>query len=146
MYCVMTSCSPGYAERMETMKGKSGWGVGIGLSILSFIIGLAGIMMLFGVGEGTNNAIKAFAAVSLPFALFAAFFSWLAPNARWAIAIVMVVPVTILGILGAWSGSVIILGTLWTILLTLLAANLGGWLRTRKAGGTTPPPTDPPAS
>ncbi len=127
------------------MQAKSSIGVGIGLSILSFVIGLAGIGILFGVGEGANNAIKAYAAVSLPFALFAAFFSWLAPNARWGIAIAMVVPIAILGILGAWSGGVIILGTIWTVLLTILAANLGGWLRTRKAGKTVPP-ENPPAS
>lgn len=128
------------------MQGKSSLGIGIGLSILSFIIGLAGVVMLFGVGEGANNAILAYAAVSFPFALFACFFSWLAPNARWGIGIAMLIPITILGILGAWSGSVILFGTFWTIILTLLGATLGAWLRTRKAEGLPPPPQDPPSS
>lgn len=38
----------------------------IGITILSLLIGLFGIALLIGVGEALNNAVAAFAAVSLP--------------------------------------------------------------------------------
>src|SRR3990172_7293095 len=59
------------------------------MSILALIIGLFGIVILIGVGEGTNNAIYAFIAVSLPFTLLAGFLSWLAPEAQWAVALIL---------------------------------------------------------
>lgn len=112
------------------MPGKTNTWIGVVLTILSFIIGLAGAVMLFLTGE-TNDAFLAFAVVSFPFMLFAGFFSWLAPYVRWRITIIMLVPITVLAILAELSGNALLLFTLMTILLTVLSASLGAWLKTR---------------
>lgn len=128
------------------MEGRSGKGIGIALSILSFIIGLGGIAMLIGVGEASNNTVTAFAVVSLIFALLAGFFAWLAPHASLVILICMSLPIAILGVSSAWSSRWMLPGAIWTVVLTLVGASLGAWLRSRKSDRQTPPPVDPPAS
>ena len=122
------------------MKEKTGLGAAIALSILALLIGLFGIAVLIGVGEGANNAIVAFAAVSFPFALLAGFFSFLAPRARWAIGIAMFAPVLIISIIGSWSSSVMLPGGIWTAALTCAGAYLGARLRLSRSGGQKPPP------
>ena len=122
------------------MSGKVGIVLGIGLTILAFIIGSFGIVVLIGVGEAANNTIAAFAAVSFPFALLAGFFAWIAPRARWAIAVALVVPITILSLMGAWSSAFMIPGALWTIGLTCAGAYLGGRLGSSRSHTQTEPP------
>lgn len=99
------------------------------MSILSLVIGLFGIAVLIGVGEGTNNAIYAFLAVSIPFALLAGFFSWLLPEAQWAVALVMPAPVASLCQMGASMGGIYLLGMIWTVACTIAGASLGTRLR-----------------
>jgi hypothetical protein len=111
------------------MLSSKGTIAGIVLTILAFVIGLIGIAALIVVGEAANNAITAFAAVSLPVALLAALFSWIAPQARWAIAVAMFAPVTVIAILGAWSGVVLLLGAIWTAALTCAGAYQGARAR-----------------
>ena len=128
------------------MQSKAGLGIGIALSILAFFIGLGGIVILIGVGEAANNTVIAFAAVSFPFALLAGFFSWIAPRAWWAISIAMFAPVAILAVLGSWSSSLLLLGAIWTIALTLASAYLGGRLRLRRSVTQRNPPSNPTSS
>ena len=128
------------------MNSKAGLGMGIALTILALLIGLFGIAILIGVGEGANNAIVAFAAVSFPFAILAGFFSWLAPRARWAIAIAISAPVALISFLGAWSGGGLLLGGIWTVALACAGAYLGARLRASRSGDQRTPPTDPPSS
>jgi len=118
------------------MQGTAGNAIGIGLTILALLIGLAGIAVLIGVGEAANNSIAAFAAVSFPFALLAGFFSWIAPRARWAIAIAMSAPVAVTGMMGSWSSSSLLLGAIWTVALTCAGATLGGRLKLSRSTGT----------
>lgn len=125
------------------MQRKSGLGIGIALSVLAFFIGLGGVFQLIGIAEGANNAVTAFAAVSIAFALLAGFLAWLAPSARWAIGITMSAPVVILAILGSWSGSVLLLGAVWTTALTCAGAYLGSRL---PLGKSVPPPPAPPSN
>ena len=54
----------------------------IALTLVALVIGAFGIVVFIGVGEALNNGIAAFAAVSIPFALLAAFLSWLSPRAQ----------------------------------------------------------------
>lgn len=122
------------------MKEKTGLGAAIAVSILAFLIGLFGIVVLISVGEGANNAIVAFAAVSFPFALLAGFLSWLAPRARWAIGIAMSTPIFIISVIGSWSSSVFLPGGIWTAALTFVGAYLGARLRLSRSGGQKPPP------
>jgi hypothetical protein len=121
------------AEWMKHMQSKTGTGISIVLSILAFIIGLGEIVVLIAVGEAANNTIIAFAAVSFPSALLAGIFSWIAPRARWAIGIVMSVPIAILAIIGSWSSSWLLAGAIWTIALTCAGAYLGGRLGERRS-------------
>ena len=117
---------------MELMQRKSGSGIGIVLSILAFLIGLGGVAIIIAVGEATNNTITAFAAVSFPFALLAAFFSWIAPRARWPIGIAISAPVFILSVLGSWSSRWLLPGAIWTMTLTCAGAYLGSRLGLRR--------------
>ncbi len=121
------------------MQGRTGTIVGIGLTVVAFFIGLYGIVILIGVGEGSNNALTAFATVSFPFALLAAFFSWLAPRAKWAIAVAMFAPVTLLSLASAWSSGFMLLGALWTAGLTCAGAYLGARFRSSRFGSPQPP-------
>jgi hypothetical protein len=130
---------------MELMKSKSGLGISIALSILAFFIGLGGIVILIGVGEAANNTILAFAAVSLPFAVLAGFFSWIAPRARWAIGIAISAPVTILAILGSWSSRWLLPGAIWTIALTCAGAYLGSRLGLRRSAEQNTLPSKHPS-
>ena len=116
------------------MQGKAA--TAIGLTLLALLIGLAGVAVLIVVGEAANNSIVAFAAVSFPFALLAGFLAWIAPRARWAIAIAMSAPVAVTGLLGSWSSSALLLGAIWTVTLTCAGATLGGRLRISRTTGT----------
>ena len=123
------------------MQGRAGVGVSILLAVLALFIGLFGIAVLVGVGEAANNTIVAFAAVSFPFALLTAFFSWLAPPARWAVAAAMSAPVALISIVGSWSSAYLIPGAIWTGVLTCAGAYMGARLRlSRSSTQETPPP------
>jgi hypothetical protein len=111
------------------MESKAGVGISISLTIVALIIGLIGVAVLIAAGEATNNDVVAFVAVSIPFALLAGFFSWIAPRAKWFIAIAITAPVAILSFLGAWSGAYLMLGAIWTVAISFLGAHLGGRLR-----------------
>jgi len=119
---------------MKKGNDNAGIAISIALTILAFFIGLFGIAVLIGVGEAANNAIAAFAAVSFPFALLAGFLSWIAPRARWTIAIAMSAPVAILCLMSASMGTFYVPGAIWTVLLTCVGANLGGRLRLSGSG------------
>lgn len=121
------------------MKGKGEMAASIALTALSLMIGLGGIAVLIGVGEGADNAIVAFAAVSVPFAVLAGLFSWITPQARWPIAAAMCGPVTLLGIAGAWSGSVMLIGAVCTAAATCAGAYAGARLKLPGTRGEGPP-------
>jgi hypothetical protein len=121
------------------MQAKSA--LGIALTVLALVIGLAGIAVLIGVGEAANNTLTAFAAVSFPFALLAGILSWVVPGARWAIAVAMVSPVSILCIAAGWSSSLMIPGAIWTVALTCAGAFLGGRLKSSRGGAHQTPPS-----
>lgn len=101
----------------------------IALTIVALVIGAFGILVFFGVGEGLNNGIAAFAAVSFPFALLAGFLAWLSPRAQWPVAGAMVAPVTLLCLVGGGMGAIYLLGAMWTIFCTVGGAALGAHLR-----------------
>ena len=128
------------------MHIKSGIGNGVAFSILAFFIGLGGIALFIVVGEATSNTLLAFAAVSFPFALLAGFFSWLAPHARWAISIAMLVPITIFVILGYSPSTWFLPAALWTIVLTCGGAYLGSRLRPRRSSTSDAQPLKPASS
>jgi hypothetical protein len=112
----------------------------VGLTALALVIGLFGIAVLMGVGEGANNAIAAFAAVSFPFAVLAGIFSWIAPQARWPIAAAMSGPVAVICLVGSWSGGIMLLGALVTVALTCGGAYSGAELgRSRSRSQQRPP-------
>ena len=111
------------------MRATPGVGIAVALTVLGLIIGLFGIALLIGVGEGANNAITAFAAVSIPLAFLAGVFSWIAPRARWYLAAALAGPVTLLGIAGSWSGGVMMLGAIWTAGITCVGAYVGSRLK-----------------
>lgn len=117
------------------MNDKNWLVVGIALTVFSLLIGIAGIAVFIGVGEAANNGLVAIAAVSFPFALLAGIFAWIAPRARWAIAIAMSGPVALLGVLGSWSGGYLLLGAVWTVALTCAGAAVGNRLNGRKGAG-----------
>ena len=123
------------------MKGKAALGAGILLTALSVLIGLFGIAVLIGVGEAANNVIAGFAAVSFPFALIAALFSWIAPPAKWAVAAAMSAPVAAIALVGSWSSSYLIPGALWTVALSFLGAYLGARFRRSRSSAQEPPPS-----
>lgn len=122
------------------MKTKTGTVVGILLTIVALLIGLYGIAFLIGVGEGANNAVVAFAAVSFPFGILAAIFSWVAPQARWPIAAALSGPVALISLVSGWSGGIMILGAIWTVAVTCAGAYAGAWLRHSRARSQKPPP------
>ncbi len=117
-------------------------GAVIALTIVALVVGAFGIVVFIGVGEALNNAIAAFAAVSVPFALLAGFLSWLAPRAQWAIAAAMSAPITLLCIQGAAMGTVYLPGAIWTIFCTGAGAYVGGRLKRYRQ---ETPPRVPPA-
>lgn len=121
------------------MVEKKGTGIGIALSILAFFLGIAGFVMLFVVGESTNNALMAFLSVSLGFAFFSGIFSWFAPRFWWAIALAMSTPVVLISIIGAWSGLIMLIGAAIVLAVTFGAGYLGKWLRERKMSTQSPP-------
>lgn len=123
------------------MEGKAGIVVGIVLTVVAFIVGLLGIAVLIGVGEGANNGIIAFAAVSFPFALLAGFFSWISPRAQWAIAIAIAAPVSLVSCAGSWSGGYLMLGAVWTVALSCGGAYVGARLRLSRSSTTQTPPS-----
>jgi hypothetical protein len=116
-------------------------GVVIALTVLSLIVGVVGIGVFIGVGEGYSNAIAAFAAVSIPFALLAGFFTWLSPRAQWPVVIALDAPVTLLCLAGAGMGAVYLLGAMWTIACTAGGAFLGAYLRRPRSEGPPVPPS-----
>jgi hypothetical protein len=120
------------------MRGRSGLAVGIVMTILALLIGLSGIAVLIGAGEGANNAITAFAVVSFPLALLAGFFSFIAPQARWPIAAAMCGPVALISLAGSWSSGYLTLGALWTVGLTCAGAYAGARLRQSRSGTQEP--------
>lgn len=127
-----------------TMKKKSELALNILFSFISLVIGVFGIAILIGVGEGTNNSIVAFAAVSIPIAIITFLFSFLAPSGRWFYAGLISAPVAIIALLGSWSGSALLLGALWTVGLALAGAYLGYKLKADRIARNQPPPADPP--
>jgi hypothetical protein len=104
-------------------------GAVIALTIVALVIGVFGIVVFIGVGEGLNNAIAAFAAVSVPFALLAGFFSWLSPRAQWPVAVAMSAPVTLLCLVGASMGAIYLPGAIWTVSCTAAGAYAGARLK-----------------
>lgn len=65
------------------MQGNAGRiAASVLLTFVALVIGVAGIAVLIGVGEAANNVCAAFATVSFPFALLAAYFAWLMPSAH----------------------------------------------------------------
>jgi len=130
---------PFIAEGMRQVKGKAGLVVAVALTALALVIGLFGIAVLIGVGEGANNAIAAFAAVSFPFAILAGFFSWIAPQARWPIAAAMSGPVALISLAGSWSGGIMLLGAILTVAFTCGGAYAGAQLRRSRSRGQQPP-------
>ena len=74
------------------MQRKPGLGIGNVLTVLAFFIGLGGVIQLIRITEAGNNAVTAFAAVSIALALLAGFLAWVAPSARWRIGITMSAP------------------------------------------------------
>jgi hypothetical protein len=128
------------SKGISKMKDNINLVASIGLTILALLVGLFGIVVFIGVGEGTNNGLLAFGAVSLLFALMAGLFSWIAPSARWAIVIFMSAPVVILCVMGASMGWFYLPGAAWTFLVTSLGAYLGERLKLgRSAREETPP-------
>ncbi len=125
------------------MKKKSELALNILFSIISLIIGVIGIAILIGVGEGANNSIVAFAAVSFPIAIITFLFSFLAPRGRWIYAGLISAPVAIISLLGSWSGSALLLGALWTVGLVLAGAYLGAKLKAARIARRQPPSADP---
>jgi len=123
------------------MKGNSSLAVSILLTALSLLIGLFGIAVLIGVGEAANNTIAAFAAVSFPFALLAALFSWITPRARWPVAAAMCAPVATIALLGSWSSSYLIPGALWTVAIAFAGAYVGARIRASRSSSQAPPPS-----
>ncbi len=121
------------------MRGTPGVGLAVALTVLGLIIGLFGIAVLIGVGEGANNAIAAFAAVSIPLALLSGVFSWVAPRARWFLAAALAGPVTLLSLASSWSGSAMMLGGIWTAGVTCVGAYVGSRL-----SRPNPPAGQPP--
>ena len=104
-------------------------GVVIALTAVALVIGVFGIVIFIVVGEALNNGLAAFAAVSLPFAVLAGFFSWLSPRAQWPVAAAMSAPVTILCIGGASMGTIYLPGAIWTVLCTAAGASGGARLK-----------------
>jgi hypothetical protein len=102
---------------------------GIALTLLALVIGVAGIIVLFVVGESYNYGLLAYLAVSLLFALLAGLLSFVLPEARWAIAIAMCAPVVILSVMGASMGWFYLPGAIWTATCTAGGAYLGAKLR-----------------
>jgi hypothetical protein len=119
------------------MDSKAEAGIIVLLSIIALLIGFVGIAILIGVGEGTNNAIAAFAAVSFPFALLAGFLSWIRPRGKWVIAIAMSAPVAIICLMSASMGAIYIPGAIWTVLISIVGAHVGGRLRRPSPGVST---------
>jgi hypothetical protein len=101
----------------------------IALTLVALIVGAFGIAIFIGVGEASNNAIAAFAAVSFPFALLAGFLSWLSPRAQWPVAVAMATPVTLLCMIGAQMGSIYLPGAIWTAFCTIAGARMGARLK-----------------
>ena len=112
----------------------------VAITGLALVLGLAGIAVLIGVGEATNNGVVAFAAVSLPYALLAAIFSWFVPRAWWAIAVALAAPVAIICFMSAGMGSFYVPGAIWTVLCCLAGAYGGKQLRESRAGSGPYPP------
>jgi len=113
----------------------------IALTVVALVIGLFGIAVFIGVGEALNNGLAAFAAVSLPFALLAGFFSWLSPRAQWPIAVAMSAPVTLLCIAGASMGAIYLPGAVWTVLCTAAGAYMGARLKRSRSKVPRVPPS-----
>lgn len=128
------------------MHFKSGAGRGIAFSVLAFFIGLGGIAVFIVVGEAVSNMLLAIAAVSFPFALLAGFFSWLAPQARWAISMAMLAPITIFVILGYSPSMWFLPSALWTIALTCAGAYLGSRLGPPRSATSGAQPSKPASS
>ena len=113
----------------------------IGLTVVALLIGLLGIVVFIGVGEALNNAIAAFAAVSLPFALVAGFLAWFSPRAQWPVALAISVPVALLCVLGAPMGAIYLPGGIWTVLCAVGGAYIGARLGRARMKGTDVPPS-----
>jgi hypothetical protein len=116
-------------------------GVVIALTVLALVVGVVGAGVFIGVGESLNSGIAAFAAVSLPFALLAGFFSWLSPRAAWPVVIAMDAPVILLCLAGVGMGAMYLLGAMWTIVCTAGGAALGAYLRRPRSEGPPVPPS-----
>lgn len=111
----------------------------IGLTVVALLIGALGIVVFIGVGEALNNAIAAFVAVSLPFALVAGFLAWLSPRAQWPVAVAISAPVALLCVMGAPMGGIYLPGGIWTVLCAVGGAFVGArWGRSRAQRSDVP--------
>jgi hypothetical protein len=107
---------------------------------VALLIGMLGIVVFIGVGEALNNAVAAFAAVSLPFALIAGLLAWLSPRAQWPVAVAISAPVALLCVMGSQMGAIYLPGGMWTVLCAVGGAYVGArWGRSRVKESDLPP-------
>ena len=121
------------------MESKSGLALNVLLTIVALLVGLYGIVILIGAGEGANSVVVAFATVSIPFALLAGLFSFIAPGARWPIAGAVAAPVAILSLASSWSSRYLLVGALWTVVLACAGAYAGARIRMARSRSQKPP-------
>lgn len=87
----------------------------IGLGLLALLLGAAGFIVLFAVGEGSGSGLLAYAVDTALFALAAYGLSRLDHDGRLLYAVLMCAPVLLLSVGGADSG-----GALLSILMTAI--------------------------
>ncbi len=121
------------------MEAKSGLAWSVLLTIVALLVGLYGLVILIGAGEGANNVVVAFATVTIPFALLAGLFSFIAPAARWPIAGAVSAPVAVISLVSAWSSRYLVVGALWTVALACAGAYAGARIRLARSHGQEPP-------
>ncbi len=92
----------------------------IALAFLALIIGAAGFVLLFLIGEGTGSGILAYAADMLIFALATYVFSRADPGGWLIYALLACAPVLLLSVGGADRG-----GAALAVLMTVITAGVG---------------------
>jgi hypothetical protein len=119
-----TSTQPAVTQRATSIL------VRIVLGALSLVIGLLGIIPLFIIGEGTGSGIAAFAVLALIFALLAFGLASYDPGAWWVYALIFCTPITLLSLLGAGGGYILV--TMLMLAITVAGGYFGYSLRSRK--------------
>ncbi len=109
----------------------------IALAFLALVVGGIGFFLLFFIGEGTNNALLAYAANTLLFALAAYAYTRTEPGWWLAYALLLCGPVLLISLGGA-SGAAALLA----LLMTAITVGVGFLAWTRAPGGVTTPPAD----